>query len=66
MLPINLIYIESFQKNVPVDLKNKLEKMGYSFYQQDFSGDIQAIKMTNNKPEAVSDIRGRGKSIIIQ
>jgi len=66
LLPINLIYIESFQKNVPVDLKNKLEKMGYSFYQQDFSGDIQAIKVTNNKPEAVSDIRGRGKSIIIQ
>ena len=66
LLPSNVIYIESFQNNVPKQLKTELEQMGYSFYQQDFSGDIQVIKITNNKPDAVSDIRGRGKAIIVK
>ncbi|WP_085247446.1 gamma-glutamyltransferase [Gilliamella mensalis] len=66
LLPTNLIFIERFQNKVPEDLKDKLKQMGYHFKQQDFSGDIQAIKITNNKPEAVSDIRGRGKSIIVK
>ena len=66
LLPSNVIYIESFQNNVPKQLKTELEQMGYSFYQQDFSGDIQVIKITNNKPDAVSDIRGRGKAIIVE
>ena len=66
LLPNNVIYIESFQNNVPKQLKTELEQMGYSFYQQDFSGDIQVIKITNNKPDAVSDIRGRGKAIIVE
>ncbi|MCT6867341.1 MAG: gamma-glutamyltransferase, partial [Gilliamella apicola] len=43
LLPSNVIYIESFQNNVPKQLKTELEQMGYSFYQQDFSGDIQVI-----------------------
>ena len=66
LLPSNVIYIESFQKSVPEQLKIDLEQMGYSFYQQDFSGDIQVIKITNNKPDAMSDIRGRGKAIIVK
>ena len=66
LLPSNVIYIESFQNNEPKQLKTELEQMGYSFYQQDFSGDIQVIKITNNKPDAVSDIRGRGKAIIVE
>lgn len=66
LLPKNQIFIERFQKNVPDDLKIKLEQMGYNFYQQDFNGDIQSIKITDKKPEAVSDIRGRGKAIIVQ
>ncbi|WP_370516542.1 gamma-glutamyltransferase [Gilliamella sp. Pas-s95] len=66
LLPTNLIFIERFQNKVPEDLKDQLKQMGYQFKQQDFSGDIQAIKITNNKPEAVSDIRGRGKSIIVK
>ncbi|NUF26562.1 gamma-glutamyltransferase [Gilliamella sp. ESL0254] len=66
LLPTNLIFIERFQNRVPEDLKDQLKQMGYQFKQQDFSGDIQAIKITNNKPEAVSDIRGRGKSIIVK
>ena len=66
LLPSNVIYIESFQNNEPKQLKTELEQMGYSFYQQDFSGDIQVIKITNNKPDAMSDIRGRGKAIIVK
>ncbi|MWP46565.1 gamma-glutamyltransferase [Gilliamella sp. Pas-s27] len=66
LLPANLIFIERFQNKVPEELKDKLKQMGYHFKQQDFSGDIQAIKITDNKLEAVSDIRGRGKSIIVK
>ncbi len=66
LLPSNIIYIESFQNSVPEPLKTELEQMGYSFYQQDFSGDIQVIKIRNNEPIAVSDIRGRGKAIIVK
>ncbi|OCG43451.1 gamma-glutamyltransferase [Gilliamella sp. Fer1-1] len=66
LLPTNLIFIERFQNKVPEDLKDKLKQMGYHFEQQDFSGDIQAIKITDKKPEAVSDIRGRGKSMVVR
>lgn len=66
LLPKNLIFIERFQNGVPNDLKNALERMGYSFYQQEFSGDIQAIQIVNKKTEAVSDPRGRGKSIVVK
>ncbi|OCG56456.1 gamma-glutamyltransferase [Gilliamella sp. Choc6-1] len=66
LLPANLIFIERFQNKVPEKLKDKLKQMGYHFKQQDFSGDIQAIRINNNKLEAVSDIRGRGKAFIIK
>lgn len=66
LLPKNLIFIERFQNKLSEQFKSQLEKMGYDFYQQDFSGDIQAIQVIDNVPQAVSDIRGRGKSIVIQ
>ena len=66
LLPENLIFIERFQNAVPKDLKIRLEQMGYTFYQQDFSGDIQAIQIINKTPEAVSDPRGRGKAFIVK
>ncbi len=66
LLPENLIFIERFQNGVPRDLKAKLERMGYSFYQQEFSGDIQVIQINNKKTEAVSDPRGRGKAIVVR
>ncbi|PXY91510.1 gamma-glutamyltransferase [Gilliamella apis] len=66
LLPNNVIFIEPFQAEVPIDLKNQLEKMGYQFEKQDFSGDIQAIRIINNKPQPVSDPRGRGTSIIVK
>lgn len=66
LLPKNLIFIERFQNKLSEQFKSQLEKMGYDFYQQDFSGDIQAIQVIDNVPQAVSDIRGRGKSMVIQ
>lgn len=66
LLPKDLIFIERFQNGVPKELKAKLEKMGYSFYQQDFSGDIQAIQIIDKKPEAVADPRGRGKAAVVK
>lgn len=66
LLPKDRIYIERFQNAVPNSLKIRLEQMGYNFYQQDFSGDIQAIQIINNKPEAVADPRGRGRALIIE
>lgn len=66
LLPENLIFIERFQNDIPKQLKNQLEQMGYHFYQQDFSGDIQAIQIINNKPEAVADPRGRGKALVVE
>lgn len=65
LLPKNVIFTEPYQKKVPEDFKHKLEQMGYRFEQQDFNGDIQAIKVTNKQPEAVSDSRGRGTSLVI-
>lgn len=66
LLPKNLIFIERFHNNVPTGLKKQLEQMGYKFYQQDFSGDIQAIQVINKKPEAVADPRGRGRALIAE
>lgn len=66
LLPINQIYVERFQNKLSDDFKTTLEQMGYHFYQQDFSGDIQAIQIIDNHPQAVSDIRGRGKSLVIK
>lgn len=40
--------------------------MGYNFYQQDFSGDIQVIQIINDKPKAVADPRGRGRALIVE
>lgn len=66
LLPSNVIFIEPFQSKVPQQIKSKLEQMGYQFEQQDFNGDIQVIKITDNKPQAVSDVRGRGKAMIVK
>lgn len=64
LLPKDQIFIERFQNRVSKQFKQTLEDMGYNFYQQDFSGDIQAIQILDNQPNAVSDIRGRGRSML--
>ncbi|MGV5511678.1 gamma-glutamyltransferase, partial [Burkholderia pseudomallei] len=58
LLPPNTIFWEPYH---PIDgeLAKGIEAKGYTLKGQDFSGDIQAIRIDGKTPEAVSDPRGR-------
>ncbi|AXF01051.1 gamma-glutamyltransferase [Paraburkholderia hospita] len=64
LLPPNTIFWEPY---APIDgeLAKQVEAKGYTLKAQDFNGDIQAIKINGERPEAVSDPRGRGVSRVI-
>ena len=49
-----------------VELAKQIEAKGYTLKGQDFSGDIQAIKVNGDTPEAAADPRGRGVTRVIQ
>ena len=65
LLPPNTIFWEPY---LPIDgnLAKQLEARGYVLKGQSFNGDIQAIRIDGDTPEAVSDPRGRGVSRMIQ
>lgn len=65
LLPPNTIFWEPYH---PIDgeLAKGVEAKGYTLKGQDFSGDIQAIRIDGKTPEAVSDPRGRGVSRVIR
>ena len=65
LLPPNTIFWEPYE---PIDgaLAKQVEAKGYVLKGQNFSGDIQAIRIDGDTPEAVSDPRGRGVSRVIQ
>ena len=65
LLPPNTIFWEPYQ---PIDgkLARQVEAKGYVLKAQNFNGDIQAIRIEGDTPEAVSDPRGRGVSRVIQ
>lgn len=65
LLPPNTIFWEPY---LPIDgdLAKQLEAKGYVLKGQSFNGDIQAIRIDGDTPEAVSDPRGRGVSRLIQ
>ncbi|CAJ5174427.1 gamma-glutamyltranspeptidase [Burkholderia pseudomallei] len=65
LLPPNTIFREPYH---PIDgeLAKGIEAKGYTLKGQDFSGDIQAIRIDGKTPEAVSDPRGRGVSRVIR
>ncbi|ABA51206.1 gamma-glutamyltransferase [Burkholderia pseudomallei] len=65
LLPPNTIFWEPYH---PIDgeLAKGIEAKGYTLKGQDFSGDIQAIRIDGKTPEAVSDPRGRGVSRVIR
>ncbi len=44
----------------------QVEAKGYVLQQQGFNGDIQAIKINGDTPQAVADPRGRGVTRVIQ
>jgi gamma-glutamyltranspeptidase / glutathione hydrolase len=65
LLPPNTIFWEPYQP-IDGDLAKQVEAKGYVLKGQDFSGDIQAIKIEGDTPDPVSDPRGRGVSRVIQ
>ncbi|TCG09109.1 gamma-glutamyltransferase [Paraburkholderia steynii] len=64
LLPPNTIFWEPYAP-IEGDLAKQVEAKGYTLKPQDFNGDIQAIKINGERPEAVSDPRGRGVSRVI-
>ena len=65
LLPPNTIFWEPYQ---PIDgpLAKQVEAKGYVLKGQDFNGDIQAIRIDGDTPEAAADPRGRGVTRIVQ
>ncbi|WP_109483410.1 gamma-glutamyltransferase [Paraburkholderia sp. C35] len=64
LLPPNTIFWEPYAP-IDGDLARQVEAKGYTLQAQNFNGDIQAIKINGDRPEAVSDPRGRGVSRVI-
>ncbi|KMQ78313.1 Gamma-glutamyltranspeptidase [Candidatus Burkholderia pumila] len=64
MLP-NTIFQEPYHQ-LDANVVKELEAKGYKFSMQGFNGDIQAIRVDDDKPEPMSDPRGRGVSRVIQ
>jgi gamma-glutamyltranspeptidase/glutathione hydrolase len=65
LLPPNTIFWEPY-KPIEGELAQQIEAKGYVLKGQDFSGDIQAIKVNGNTPEPAADPRGRGVTRVIQ
>jgi gamma-glutamyltranspeptidase/glutathione hydrolase len=65
LLPTYTIFWEPY-KPIDGELAKQIEAKGYTLKGQDFSGDIQAIKVNGDTPEAAADPRGRGVTRVIQ
>ncbi|WP_042301333.1 gamma-glutamyltransferase [Paraburkholderia kururiensis] len=65
LLPPNTIFWEPYQ---PIDgeLAKAVEAKGYVLKGQNFSGDIQAIKIDGDTPMPAADPRGRGVTRVVQ
>ncbi|MCX4162851.1 MULTISPECIES: gamma-glutamyltransferase [Paraburkholderia] len=64
LLPPNTIFWEPY-KPIDGELAQQIEAKGYNLKGQDFSGDIQAIKINGDTPDAAADPRGRGVTRLI-
>jgi gamma-glutamyltranspeptidase/glutathione hydrolase len=64
LLPENTLFVEPYAP-LEGELSTQLEAKGYNIRKQGFSGDIQAIEIEGDRPEAMSDPRGRGVARII-
>ncbi|WP_322042225.1 gamma-glutamyltransferase [Paraburkholderia sp. J67] len=65
LLPPNTIFWEPYE---PIDgeLAKSVEAKGYTLKGQNFNGDIQAIRVDGDTPEAAADPRGRGVTRVVQ
>jgi gamma-glutamyltranspeptidase/glutathione hydrolase len=64
LLPPNTIFFEPYAP-IEGELAKQIEAKGYVLKRQDFSGDIQVIKINGDAPEAAADPRGRGVTRVI-
>jgi gamma-glutamyltranspeptidase/glutathione hydrolase len=64
LLPPNTIFFEPYAP-IEGELAKQIEAKGYVLKGQDFSGDIQVIKINGDAPEAAADPRGRGVTRVI-
>lgn len=65
LLPPNTIFWEPYMP-IEGELAKQINAKGYVLQGQEFSGDIQVIKINGNTPEAAADPRGRGVTRVIQ
>jgi gamma-glutamyltranspeptidase/glutathione hydrolase len=65
LLPPNTIFWEPYHP-ITGELAQQIEAKGYTLKGQEFSGDIQAIKVNGDTPEPAADPRGRGVTRVIQ
>ncbi|HQR03044.1 MAG: gamma-glutamyltransferase [Proteobacteria bacterium] len=64
LLPENTIFYEPYHP-IAGELAQGIGARGYTLKAQDFSGDIQVIRIDGQNPDAVSDPRGRGVARVI-
>ncbi|MEX3581831.1 MAG: gamma-glutamyltransferase [Burkholderia sp.] len=65
LLPPNTIFWEPYHP-ITGELAQQIEAKGYTLKRQDFSGDIQMIRVDGKSPEAAADPRGRGVTRVIR
>jgi gamma-glutamyltranspeptidase/glutathione hydrolase len=65
LLPPNTIFWEPYAP-IEGELAKQVEAKGYVLKGQDFSGDIQVIKINGDAPEAAADPRGRGVTRVVE
>ncbi|AYQ92250.1 MULTISPECIES: gamma-glutamyltransferase [Burkholderia] len=65
LLPPNTIFWEPYHP-ITGELAQQIEAKGYTLKGQDFSGDIQVIRVDGKSPEAAADPRGRGVTRVIR
>ncbi|GAB7539217.1 gamma-glutamyltransferase [Burkholderia sp. 22PA0099] len=65
LLPPNTIFWEPYHP-ITGELAQQIEAKGYTLKGQDFSGDIQVIRVDGKTPEAAADPRGRGVTRIVR
>jgi gamma-glutamyltranspeptidase / glutathione hydrolase len=65
LLPENTIFTEPYAP-LPARLTAAMKARGYKIEEQSFNGDIAAIRIVSGAPEAASDPRGRGVSLVVR
>jgi gamma-glutamyltranspeptidase/glutathione hydrolase len=65
LLPQNTIFYEPYAP-FPAALAAAMKARGYRLDGQGFNGDIEAIQVVGGTPQAASDPRGRGVSLVVR